>query len=230
MLTINDVVLAVPATFKSSVTQSLVDTLNNLQHDPDVAEHIRENFLSRAAIIRDGKHKMEDYLNAVTYVAYKAMDYSNHDAWCATFPQRHARLVAAGKSKKEMSSHVSMYAKGQLVAIVTESAATESWLLNMDLHQKAINKLANLMETAQSEKVQCDAATNLATLTARPKAVGPLVNIQIEENSGMNELNGTLERIALQQQALLRAGANIKDINAERLFAEPLDAKAVSMK
>lgn len=228
MLTIQEVTAAVPATLKASINQSFVDTLNQLQHDPDVAEAIRDNFITHAGVIRDGKYKMQDYLNAVTYVMYKHMDYSNHDAWCATFPQRHAALVAAGKSKKEMSSHVSMYAKGQLVNKVLEQSMVETWLLNRDLEQKAINKLASLMETAASEKVQCDAAIGLASLLAKPKAVGPAIQIDINENSGMNELTATLERLAQQQLHNLRSGSStIKDINGQRIFDAPAGPVAV---
>lgn len=228
MLTIQEVTAAVPANLKASVTQSLVDTLNNLQHDPDVAEAIRDNFITHAGVIRDGKYKVQDYLNAVTYVMYKHMDYSNLDAWKATFPQRYAALAAQGKTKKEMSSHVSMYAKGQLVNKVLEQSMVETWLLNRDLEQKAINKLASLMETAQSEKVQCDAALGLASLLAKPKVNGPAIQIDINENSGMNELTATLERLAQQQLANLRDGtSNIKDINAQRIFDQPAQAVAV---
>ena len=218
MLTIQEVITAVPATLKASINQSLIDTLNQLQHDPMVAEAIRDNFISYASVIRDGKYKMQDYLNAVTYVSFKAMDYSNHDAWCATFPQRHAALVAAGKSKKDMSSHVSMYAKGQLVNKVLDQSLIEPWLLNRDVQQKAINKLASLMDTAVSEKVQCDAATALVTLLQKPKAVGPLVQIDINENSGMNELQALLEKMAVTQQQLIQGGVSVKDINAQRIY------------
>lgn len=221
MLTLQDVTSAVPATLKASITQSFVDNLNNMAHDPAVAENIRDNFLSFTSVMRDGKYKMQDYLNAVTYVSYKMMDMSNHDAWAYTFPQRHAALVAAGKSKKDISSHVSMYAKGQLVNKVFEQSFTPIWVLNRDVQQKAVNKLADLMTTAQSEKVQCEAAGLLLTHLAKPKESGPLINIDMRENSGMNELNATLEKLALQQQQLIQNGAQIKDINAQRLFEIP---------
>lgn len=218
MLTLQEVTSAVPATLKASINQSLVDTLNNLSLDPEVAETVRDNFMSYATVMRDGKFKMQDYVNAVTFVSFKMMDMSNHDAWCYTFPQRHAALVAAGKSKKDISSHVSMYAKGQLVNKILDQSLIEPWLLNRDIHQKAVNHLATLMTTAQSEKVQCDAAAALLTHLAKPKAVGPLINIDMSENSGMNELNATLEKMALQQQLLVQQGAQIKDINAQRIY------------
>lgn len=229
MLTIQEVTAAVPATLKASVNQSLVDTLNQLQHDPDVAEAIREGFVSYASVIRDGKYKMQDYLNAVTYCTFKQMEYSNHDAWCATFPQRHAALVAAGKSKKDMSSHVAMYAKGKLVHQIMEQSMVEDWLLYRDLRHRSLMKLATLMDTAASEKVQMEAANALAGHTAKPQArAGTSINIELNENSGMNELNELLQNLANQQVQNLKQGvATIKDVNAQRIFENPPQDAAV---
>lgn len=217
-LTVADVSQAVPANLKSAVTQQFVDTINNVVADPEVAEQVRNNFISFASVLRDGKYKMQDYLNAVTYTSFKMMDMSNHDAWCSTFPARHAALVSAGKSKKDISSHVSMYAKGKLVAAVAEASFIPTWILNRDIQQKAINHLADLMMNAASEKVQCEAASSLLTHLAKPKETGPLVNINMTESSGMNEMKDMLERLAQQQQALIQGGATTKDIAGQRIF------------
>jgi hypothetical protein len=217
-LTVADVSQAVPANLKSAVTQQFVDTVNSVVADPEMAEQVRNNFISFASVLRDGKYKMQDYLNAVTYTSYKMMDMNNHDAWCSTFPQRHAALVAAGKSKKDISSHVSMYAKGKLVAAVAEASFIPTWILNRDIQQKAINRLADLMMNAASEKVQADAASSLLTHLAKPKESGPLVNINMAESSGMNEMKDMLESLARQQQELIQNGATTKDIAGQRIF------------
>lgn len=218
MLTIDDVSQAVPATLKSSVTQSFVDTINNVVADPEMAQQVRDNFISFASVLRDGKYKMQDYLNAVTYTSFKMQDMSNHDAWCSTFPQRHAALIASGKSKKDISAHVSMYAKGKLVAAVAEASFIPTWILNRDIQQKAINRLADLMMNAQSEKVQAEAASSLLTHLAKPKESGPLVNINMAETSGMNEMKDMLERLAAQQQALIQGGTSTKEVAGQRIF------------
>ena len=217
-LTIADVSQAVPANLKSAVTQQFVDTINTVVADPDVAEQVRNNFITYASVLRDGKYKMGDYLNAVTYMSFKMMDMSNHDAWCMTFPQRYQTLVAAGKSKKDISSHVSMYAKGKLVAAVAEASFIPIWILNRDIQQKAINQLADKMMNAASEKVQVEAAGLLLTHLAKPKESGPLVNINMTESSGMNEMKEMLENLARQQQALIQGGATTKDIAGQRIF------------
>lgn len=217
-LTVADVSQAVPANLKSAVTQQFVDTINNVVADPDVAQQVRDNFITYASVLRDGKYKMQDYLNAVTYTSFKMMDMSNQDAWCMTFPQRYQALVAAGKSKKDISSHVSMYAKGKLVAAVAEASFIPTWILNRDIQQKAINRLADLMMNAASEKVQAEAASSLLTHLAKPKESGPLVNINMAESSGMNEMKEMLENLARQQQALIQGGATTKEIAGQRIF------------
>ena len=217
-LTVADVSQAVPANLKSAVTQQFVDTINNVVADPDVAQQVRDNFITYASVLRDGKYRMQDYLNAVTYTSFKMMDMSNHDAWCSTFPQRYQALVAAGKSKKDISSHVSMYAKGKLVAAVAEASFIPTWILNRDIQQKAINRLADLMMNAASEKVQAEAASSLLTHLAKPKETGPLVNINMAESSGMNEMKDMLENLARQQQALIQGGATTKEIAGQRIF------------
>lgn len=217
-LTVADVSQAVPANLKSAVTQQFVDTINNVVADPDIAQQVRDNFITYASVLRDGKYKMQDYLNAVTYTSFKMMDMSNQDAWCMTFPQRYQALVAAGKSKKDISSHVSMYAKGKLVAAVAEASFIPTWILNRDIQQKAINRLADLMMNAASEKVQAEAASSLLTHLAKPKESGPLVNINMAESSGMNEMKDMLENLARQQQALIQGGATTKEIAGQRIF------------
>ena len=218
MLTKLEVEQAVPATLKNTITQQFVDTVNNVVNDPVVAEQVRENFISYTSVLKDGKYKTQDYLNAVVYVSYKLMGDSNHDAYAKTFPQRYASLVAAGKSKKDVSSYVSMYAGNKLVNAILEQSFIPTWVLNRDVQQKAINHLATLMTGAISEKVQCDAAAALLTHLAKPKEVGPLINFDLRETSGMNEMKEMLERMATTQQQLIANGHTTKQVAGERIF------------
>ena len=73
MLTQAQVALAVPTKLKVSVTQDLVDKLNNISTDDLHAETIKENFVSYTKVLMDGRYKLEDYMNAVAYVSYKMM-------------------------------------------------------------------------------------------------------------------------------------------------------------
>ena len=207
---------ALPGNLKSAATDQLADMINQISADPLIAEQIRENFLSYASVLKEGKFKVEDYLNAVAYCSYKLMGDSNQDAYFKTFPQRYANLVAAGRTPKEISAYVSAYAKGQLVNKIMEQTLVPSWVLNQHMYQAALNTQFKLMTNEDvSPKVRSDAADSLLTHLAKPKEVGPLINIDMGETSGMNELKDALARMAQQQQTLINAGVSTKEIAAQ---------------
>ena len=207
---------ALPGNLKSAATDQLADMINQISTDPIIAEQIRDNFLSYTSVLKDGKYKVEDYLNAVAYCSYKLMGDSNQDAYFKTFPQRYANLVAAGRTPKEISAYVAAYAKGQLVNKIMEQTLVPSWVLNQHMYQAALNTQFKLMTDEDvSPKVRSDAADSLLTHLAKPKEAGPLINIDMGETSGMNELKDALARMAQQQQTLINAGVSTKEIAAQ---------------
>ena len=207
---------ALPGNLKSAATDQLADMINQISADPLIAEQIKDNFLSYASVLKEGKFKVEDYLNAVAYCSYKLMGDSNQDAYFKTFPQRYANLVAAGRTPKEISAYVSAYAKGQLVNKIMEQTLVPSWVLNQHMYQAALNTQFKLMTNEDvSPKVRSDAADSLLTHLAKPKEAGPLINIDMGETSGMNELKDALARMAQQQQTLINAGISTKEIAAQ---------------
>ena len=219
MITKEILARALPPNLKGAATGALVDAINQISADPIIAESIRENFLSYSAVLRDGKFKTEDYLNAVAYCSYKLMGDSNQDAYFKTFPQRYAALVAAGRTPKEISSYVASYNKGQLVNKIMEQALVPSWVLNAHMFQAALNTQFKLMNDEDvSHKVRSDAANSLLTHLAKPKEVGPLINIEMGENSGMTELKETLAKMAEQQRELIASGVTTQAIASQTII------------
>lgn len=205
-LTLDNVKKAVPAKLKDSIEQSFVDKLNNLANDPIVADQIRNNFISYAHVINDGKFSIEEYLSAVKYVSFKLMNLTNVDSYARTFPQRYAGLLARGTSQKDIASYVSAYNRGKLVNLILEQTLVPSWVLNQDIYQKAINTQAELMNNAKSERVKCMAADSILKALAKPEAAGPLVNIDMKESSGINELKQALVELAANQKKSIEKG------------------------
>lgn len=205
-LTLDNVKKAVPAKLKDSIEQSFVDKLNNLANDQIVADQIRNNFISYAHVINDGKFSIEEYLSAVKYVSFKLMNLTNVDSYARTFPQRYAGLLAKGTSQKDIASYVSAYNRGKLVNLILEQTLVPSWVLNQDIYQKAINTQAELMNNAKSERVKCMAADSILKALAKPEAAGPLVNIDMKETSGINELKQALVELAANQKKSIEKG------------------------
>jgi len=226
LITTEMLVKALPPNLKSNATQELADMVNNITTDQQAAENIRDNFISYTGVLQDGKFKTEDYLSAVAYVSYKLMGSSNEDAYFKTFPNRYQKLLANGTAKKDIASYVAAYAKGKLVNRIMEQTIVPSWVLNQDLYQKALNVQADLMVNAHSEKVRSDAANSLLTHLTKPKEAGPLINIDMRENSGMAELTKAITDLAQKQIEAVKNGASVKELAAHNIM--DIEVKDVS--
>jgi hypothetical protein len=210
-LTIEQVAASVPATLKTAVTQQIVDDLNNIAGDPEFAEQVRGNFVSYSSVIKDGRFKLEDYFNAVKYVSYKLMGYNNEESYEKTFPARYARLAANGTSRKDISAYVAGYNKGKLVNLILEQTLIPTWVLNQDIYQRAINVQADLMMTAQSEKVRTDAANSILNHLKKPEGKEFQIKMDVAESSGLRQMQEAITNLAKQQKALIDQG-NMKTI------------------
>ena len=219
-LTLHQVAHALPPNLKNNVTQQLVDNINNCVADPIMAEAIKDNFLSYTQVLSEGKFKTEDYLSAVMYVSFKLMGMTNQDAYARTFPARYRTLLNNGTSAKDISSYVSMYNKGRLVNLILEKSLIPTWVLNQHIYQKAINVQADLMSNANSEMVRMQAANSILTHLAKPKEVGPLINLDLREGSGLNELKATLTQLAQQQRDMISNGTTTKQIADQGLVID----------
>ncbi len=219
MLTKEAVQRAMPTNLKNNVTDSLVDTINNITTDELVAEQIRNNFISYTGVLKEGKFKTEDYLSAVTFVSYRLMGHTNKDAYYKTFPQRYADLKAKGASDKDISAYVTAYSKGKLVNLILEQTLVPSWVLNADIYQKAINTQASIMNDPDvCSRDRVAAANSILTHLTKPKEAGPLLNIDMRETSGVNELRDLLGRLATQQRDMIGNGTSVKDIAASNII------------
>ena len=223
MLSVEVVAKAMPANLKGNVTQALVDRINNAVSDPIIAEQIRDNFISYTQVLQDGRYKTEDYLHAVMYVSYKLMGMTNLDAYVRTFPQRYQTLLANGTSSKDIASYVAAYNKGKLVNAILEQTLVPTWVLNQHLYQKALNTQADLMVNAQSEMVRTTAANSILAHLAKPKEAGPLVNIDMRETSGMDELKNAMVSLARQQQEMINSGISPKVVAEQKLVGGEKD-------
>lgn len=219
-LTRDEVEQSLPATLKSAATQQLTDRINTIVSDPIVAQNVRDNFISYASVLRDGRFKTTDYLNAVVFVSYKLMGMSNQESYQKTFPKRYAALKAKGVSDKDISAYVAAYSKGKLPNLILEQTLIPVHVLNQDVYQKAINVQADLMMNANSEKVRSDAANSILTHLAKPKelAAAAQINVNVNPDSGINELKDLLAEVARKQREAIESGVSTRDIAAQPLI------------
>lgn len=226
-LTVEQFRHALPDQMKKTVNQELIDKVNSLISNPDMFEEYRDNLLAYGSVLKDGKFKMEDYVNAVKYVSHKLRGDTNIDAYVKTFPQKYQDFLARGVSSKDISSYVTSYNKGKLVNLILEQSLVPSWVLNQDLYQKALNVQAELMITAKSEKVRSDAANSLLSHLKAPETTKVQLDIGVKQSDSIDQLQAAVQALAAQQRDAIRSGIQTaQDVAHSKIIQEVVDVES----
>ena len=220
MLTLNEVKDSLPAGQKGHITQPMVDQLNSLSKDPNEARYIRENFVTFAQVLSEGRFKLGDYVRAVMYVSHKVMGKSNLESYKQTFPDRYQQMVADGRAPKDIASYVSAYNKGKLVNLVYERAAIPTWVLNQDMFQSALNVNYEIMnDINESGRVRVEAANSLLTHLKKPESNKAELKIDIAMSDGMQALEQRIREMAEVQQKTIEGSM----MTAQEVAALPMN-------
>ncbi len=227
-ITIEQFHRVLPKSVKGNITASMCDVINNLVDSNDMRQQYRDNLLSFTSVMKDGKFKMESYIEAVRYVSFKLIGSTNVEAYTRTFPNRYQRMVNEGMDSKTISGFVTAYNKNKLVNLIMEQTMVPVYILNADLYQKAINTQAELMIGAVSEKVRTDAANSLLTHLKVPESTKVELDINIKEDKTIEELRATTIELARQQRKMIQNGVmNVKQVAHSKLLIEDAEYKEV---
>lgn len=220
MLSLEQVKSALPPGNRNNVTQDMVNQLNALSKDPEEARYIRENFISFSQVLMEGKFRLGDYVQAVMYVSHKVMGKTNIEAYKATFPDRYASMVNAGKAQKDIASMITAYNKGVLVTKVMERAIIPTWILNQDMFQAALQTQFEIMtDTDINPRDRTAAANSLLTHLKKPDVHKSELKIDIAVNDGMAALEENLRRMSLAQLNMIEHDPNV---SAQDIAAMPM--------
>jgi hypothetical protein len=218
VLTLDQFQRALPKQYKGAATQEMVDSVNLLMSDVELSQNYRDNLLSYTSVMRDGRFKMQSYIDAVRYVSFKLLGDSNIAAFAKAFPDRYQNFLNTQVSDKDISAYVAAYNKTKLVNLIFEQTIVPSHVLNADLYQKALNTQAELMITARSEKVRSDAANSLLTHLRPPEVKKFELDIGVKQDSTIDELRATTLELVAQQRAMLQNnGMSAKQIAHSKL-------------
>ena len=221
VLTLETFRTALPDKVKKTINQDLMDSINKTLSDPDMFETYRENLLSYASVMADGRFKMESYVSAVKYVSHKLMGASNIAAYIKTFPDKYQDFITRGIETKDIASYVTAYNKSKLVNLIMEQTLIPSYVLNQDLYQKALNVQAELMLTAKSEKVRSDAANSLLTQLKMPEVNKVQLDVNVKEDGSIAALRESTLELVRQQKLMVQAGAmNAQEVAHSKLVID----------
>jgi len=203
-LTLVQLQASMPKKFRHNVTEDMVKFINATEGD-EFRDVYKENLLGFSDVMQLGRYGMTEYLNAVKFVSYKLLGDSNTIAYAKVFPDRYQRLVDKNTPMKTISSFSTTYNKGALVHKILERTLVPVHILNMDIHQEAINIQAELMRDAKSETVRQKAAECLIMQLKAPETAKIEVDVNYN-NDSIDELRATTRALAQQQLKLIKSG------------------------
>jgi hypothetical protein len=214
---------ALPVQVKKLVTQELMDQINQTLSSPETMELYKENLLSYASVLKEGRFKMTSYISAVKYVSFKLLGSTNRDAYIKTFPDKYARFLADGVPDKDIASYSTAYNKSKLVNLIYEQTLIPLHVLNAPIQQAAINTLAHLMNNAVSEKVRSDSANALLTHLKRPETQKIELDIGINQGSVIDDYQMVMAQMVQRQKELILAGGDLKQITNTPIKVNVID-------
>ena len=192
-----------PKRIRGNLTDDIMHTLNNSITDQNFREIYRDNLLGFTNVLQEGKYKLQSFIDAVRYVSFTSTGSNGMQAYAATFPDRYQRLVEEGATQKVISSYATTYKKTQLVQKIYEQNMIPVHIFNADVFQKAINVQANLMVSANSEKVRSDAANSLLSHLKPPEIKKIELDVGYKQDKSLDDLReATQELVRMQRQQI----------------------------
>jgi len=197
---------ALPSHVRKNISVELLNQVNTVISDTEVAAVFRENVVGLASVMKEGKFKLDSYLHAVKFVSHKLLGDSSIMAWAKTFPNRYNAAMKRGVNRSEIAAIASRYASSKLVILMMGQTLVPTHILNAPLYQEAINTQADLMRNARSEKVRCDAAANLLATLKPPETKKVELSLGIKEDQTIQQLRETTMALARQQREMIETG------------------------
>ncbi len=198
------------------LTPEIMETINCLCDDEgeEFADIYKTNVLSYMNVMKTGKYTSMDYVKAIKYCSYRLLENSMSDSYKFAFPERYkklrARYLKAGESEvriKELVGNFAIaYNKNKVVMSIMEYMQVPDSVLNAPLRQKAINKLASLMNHSRSERIQLDSAKELILATKGPDIAKIELDVNVS-NDAVADLQASLGELAMKQKAMLESGS-----------------------
>ena len=176
--------------------------------DPEVEEYLEkvinkeelwDEVVTYQKVLEEGKWSVKEYLNAVRYITYQAMGYTNMESFLKVFPDK--------LGKVGLDKYVNKFNKSKLVTELKKIAVISPYLLHQELNQKAIYVQADLMMNARSEMVRHQAAKAIMDYTKPPEDNHLSIDVNVKKDTSTQDLEATLMRLAKEQVRAIESGS-----------------------
>lgn len=219
-ITLDQFKQAMPDGLGKNASQQLVDKINDIiTNDPGFAEQYAHNLFEYVNVLKNGKYKLSNYIEAVQFVSYLSMGMNNQEAYIKTFPQRYNHYLGKGLTSKEISAYISMFSNSKLVSSIKEVAYIPVHIMYRHIFHDAVMEQVTLMKTATSEKVRSDAATSLMNHLRPPEAKKVELDVTVKQDNTLTDLRNALASLSqVQQQAIATGAISAKEVAGGRII------------
>ena len=221
LLTIDAFKKALPKNCRNGIGDDVLEYINGfIKDDPELNGNLKNDVLGYVSVLRDGRYKIKEYINAVRYVGFKLTGDTNIAAYVKTFPDRYQKFVDDGVSERDISSNITAYKNGQLVCKVFAQTIIPPHIFNHDIYQEAINTQAELMRSARSEQVRMKAADSLMIQLRAPETTKIELDIGYKSDDAIEELKRTTaELVHMQKTAIINGMSTAKGIAHSKIIS-----------
>ena len=198
---------------KESITQELVDIINDSNNNPFFnGEEFLNTILTYKDVMEKHSSSLKDYLAAIRFCAYlESEDYNLTEAYkkshCHTEFVR-ARLDAPTNSAeyKQLTNAASRFRKRPMVIQILTQSQLGLHLMFQGEQYRAIHVLADIMVNGRSEMARVSAAKELLASTKAPEIKKVELDIGYKNESAMRDLNDQLASFAMESLKGLQEG------------------------
>lgn len=229
VLTEDEFIQAMPKKFKGRVTPQVMKHVNTVLMDETEKEAFKDNLISYSGVLSEGKFKLETFIAAVKYVSFKTFGLSNREAYSRAMPDKMAKLKSEGATVNKIDAYVHQFNASKIVNLIWAQTLTPVHILNAGSLQKAINKLVQLMDSADSEKVQCDAALGLMKELKPPENAVVELNINNKADSQIEALKEITARLAAKHiESIQGKSTTLEDVAQSSICLEATEVEDVT--
>jgi hypothetical protein len=219
MISLEELEQALPANLKGKLTPELQLNISTIITDEQAARQFRDNFVNYTKVLQEGRFKLEDYVNAVLYVGFKLMGYTDRECYQRTFPDRYQELTAKGTPSKDIAAYVSAYNRNVLVNKVFEQSIIPTYVLNQHAIQQAINTQVEVMgDPKASNRDRVKAADSLLTHLKKPETAKLELSIDYRKNDEMESLEESMRQMVENQKKMIALGHTTQSIAHARMI------------
>lgn len=231
--TLEDVQRALPSR-KSTITQELVDIINEAQTEPEFqGETLLQSMVSYEGVMQKAQVGIKEYVRALRFCAYlMSMDDNYTEAYKKAFFDRdfvreRMSLPTESVGYRELTSAASRYRKSRIVVDILTLSQVPLDLMFAGYRYKAVGVLADVMMTAKQDRDKINAAKELLAATKGPD------NVKMELEVGPNKsaveiqtkLFDQLAQLSRQQHARLLDGEGIDSVQRIGISCDVVEAE-----